>query len=295
MSQEKHESLSSVNPAASEKLARVVAEAANELYTKARAGFLSGAPKIEARLRALDIKAPDAEHIADDLSRKLAKAIALAEEMKRHDEAPFSRGLEMVRTRWRDVLTRLTEVRGLAGAKRADALAHKRDVEDRERRAREEALAAARKAEQDATDAEQKQAALANLRTARVAIDELPPPGAPVAIRSADGGVTAPRKDWTWEIATPGPVRFEVKKSNKEHDAGAWWTVVDVQEEGAAIAMSPMKPAADLIALTLNAETSNVPREFLQLDRGAITKAVKGGRRDIPGLRIFERKSMVER
>lgn len=244
MATSEHETTDTVKRA-EKKLALIVAEAADALYVKAREGFLKSIPDLENRIRAIDHKLPVAAHNADDLSRRLKKALDLAEDMEKRELAPFKKAAEMVKERWTGIVASLKNLRALAAAKREDALSFEREQQERERKAREAELEAARKAEAEAKTATERQDALANLRTKRVAVDELPPAGAPMKLRTEDGHVTTQTTVWTWEL--------------------------------------------------LNID--DVPREYLQLDRGKITAAVRGqdGKREIAGLRIFEKKGMAEK
>lgn len=289
----KHEIVASVNPAHAKKSA-VLAIAADELYAKARAGFLEGLPNMEARVRAIDVTKDGAEHEADNCSRALAKVIDLAERMKGTEEEPYKKALEQVRDRWRAIVAKAQEIRALAGGRRLDALAHRREVEERERKKREAALEEARQAEREAAktkDAQKHQAALADVRTARVAVDELPPAGAPVAILS-DAGKSVPTKIWTWE---PLPADRAALAFKVEAKADGVYDIVDVGNKIVLATSREGRMAADLIVEALNEACTQVPRRYLTLDRGAITRAVRAGERDIPGVRIFQKEGMAER
>lgn len=191
------------------------------------------------RLQALDLSLDGAEGTAAEVSIRVKKAIEKARSMRKTEEAPYANALDRLAARWAPIQAALGDLLALARETTSRALLARQGREREARQKAEEALQEARRQEKAVTEGgsspQEKKEALDGLRDARRAVDELPPEGAPLGVRTALGTVSENRT-WTWEVE----------------------------------------------------DFSKVPLQYLTVDRGMVTKAVKGGAREIPGIRIFE-------
>lgn len=161
----------------------------------------AGVGVLEERLKALDVAQPDALAQATDITDRAARALKLTVQCFKDESEPYTLKLDSIKERWAPVKDGFNRVH--AGSKTFTALRlqKERDQQEAERRAREEELTRARKVEEEERKAhgDASRETLSALRSARVAVDELPPAGAPLAART-DSGTLFGRQTWAFEV-----------------------------------------------------------------------------------------------
>lgn len=167
-------------------------------YDKTHVSLTDGLTVLQERAKSLDLEAPDAEFAVTRLAATARSALEVAKDRRDRESAPHAEALAEVKMRWRSLVDGFDAlVRDMKAAVEV-ILKKRREDQERTRQEAEARLAAARDAERVAAES-MKSAALKDLRTARAAVDALPPAGAPIGIKT-DKGSLSERKTWTWEV-----------------------------------------------------------------------------------------------
>lgn len=176
--------------------------------TRASLALVLGAKTAEAD--ALDLALPGVEGTLGTMATKVQNALDMAKSRRDLEALPHASALADVKVRWRPVVDGLDDLFRRLKVMASDVLKRKRDEEERLRREAQARLDAAREAERKAAEdakrlpvSEPTQAvahvsALGELRSARAALDALPPSGSPIGVKTA-GGTLFGRKVWKWE------------------------------------------------------------------------------------------------
>lgn len=175
-------------------------EATREVLSK-------GVGILEDRLKALDVAQPTALQESTDVADRAAAAIKLAKACRAEEVAPWKDRVEVTMGRWSPVVDKFIALHTWAKNITAMRLKRERDELDAKRAEAEAALVSARAAEVKAREdhgeglvgLDVPRETMKALRAARVAVDELPPVGAPLGART-DAGTFFSKEVWGYEV-----------------------------------------------------------------------------------------------
>lgn len=147
------------------------------------------------KLKELNLATPGVEFTLQKLAAAGQKAEDIAIDRQTRESALLLAALTEIKERWAPVINGFAVLVGTAKSKAAEVLARIRKEQDEKRTKAEAELEKARAAER----ANPGPTALRDLRTAKKAVEALPPKGAPVGVKTETGSLFG-RQNWTWEV-----------------------------------------------------------------------------------------------
>jgi len=181
------------------------------LYQKTHNSLTAGLSEMTARTDSLDLTKPGVEFTLQKLVAAAQEARDIAKDRREREAKPFEEPLAEIKARWKPLIDGFDVLFKRLKVKASEVLQRQRDIEEKKRREAETRLESARAAERARfeesqhktngakNDIQSRTDTLEELRRARLAVDALPPAGAPIGVKT-DSGTLSGREVWKWEV-----------------------------------------------------------------------------------------------
>ena len=171
-------------------------------YDKARASLQRGLEELVEKVRDIDVETEGVEFVVADLAATAQKARDIAKDREKRELEPYEPQVKEIKARWKDLIGNFDLLFKRLKTLGGDVIRRKREAQARLRREATRQLEMAKKAEAAAKKkATPKKAEIVHQKVeqAKQALEELPPEGAPIGVKTDDTTLHE-RKVWKWKL-----------------------------------------------------------------------------------------------
>jgi hypothetical protein len=175
-------------------------------YDKTYTSLTEGRTKLLAKVQALDLTQPGVDGVIGLLTESADKALLLARDRAKREAAPYDKQLAEVKARWKPLIEGFDHIFRALKLKASEVITLQKRENEKKRAEAEAKLIEAKAAVKatasvavQETNAVSRYDAIQTLKSVKAVLDELPPAGAPVGIKT-ESGTLFERETWGWEV-----------------------------------------------------------------------------------------------